>query len=230
MTKLGPNLQPARFMLNRMDNQPAMRASDADREQTARLLHAAAVDGRLTMAELDERLRETYHSRTLAELIPITRDLQPSQPSQPSQPGQSGPPNAAVSLSKTTTSGSAGAIGYSQAWAVLSEVKRTGQWVVPERFVVGAFWGGAELDLRQAIFSSQHITIHATAIMAGIEIIVPDDVDVLCEGFGLMGGFESKAPQVVSGSRGSVRVTGLAFWGGVQIRPASKKERKRLDR
>src|SRR6201992_564125 len=64
-----------------MDSSPAdrdpqhLRASDADREGVANVLREAAGDGRLTMAELDERLDAVYAAKTYAELEPITHDL-----------------------------------------------------------------------------------------------------------------------------------------------------------
>jgi hypothetical protein len=54
---------------------PGIRASDAEREQTAERLHLAAADGRLSLAELDERLSTTYAARLRDELAPLVADL-----------------------------------------------------------------------------------------------------------------------------------------------------------
>src|SRR5918993_802601 len=53
----------------------AMRASDADREHVAEVLRAAAGDGRLTLAELQDRLEALYAARTYGELEPVISDL-----------------------------------------------------------------------------------------------------------------------------------------------------------
>ena len=50
-------------------------ASDADRERAAERLQAAAGDGRLTPAELEERLERAFSARTEAELEPLVADL-----------------------------------------------------------------------------------------------------------------------------------------------------------
>ena len=50
-------------------------ASDADRERVAERLRAAAGDGRLTPAELEERLEIAFSARTDAELEPLVADL-----------------------------------------------------------------------------------------------------------------------------------------------------------
>ena len=52
-----------------------LRASDADRERVAEVLRDALAEGRLDMAEFEERLEATYKARTYGELAPITRDL-----------------------------------------------------------------------------------------------------------------------------------------------------------
>lgn len=59
---------------------PSVRASDADREETAKRLQQASADGRLTVEELSERLDRTYAARDTQELAELTRDLPPPPP------------------------------------------------------------------------------------------------------------------------------------------------------
>lgn len=61
---------------------PELRASDADRERVAEILRDALAEGRLAMAEFEERLDATYQARTYGELQPLTADL-PSAAAQP---------------------------------------------------------------------------------------------------------------------------------------------------
>jgi Domain of unknown function (DUF1707) len=53
----------------------AVRASDADRERVAAILRGAAGQGRLTLAEVDERLAAVYAATHVADLGPLTADL-----------------------------------------------------------------------------------------------------------------------------------------------------------
>jgi hypothetical protein len=64
---------------------PAVRASDAEREQTVALLQRNFADGRLTQAELEERAGTAYQARTRAQLSDLTADLPAEQ--QPPRPG-----------------------------------------------------------------------------------------------------------------------------------------------
>jgi hypothetical protein len=64
----------------------AVRASDAEREQTVALLQRSFADGRLTQAELEERAGAAYAARTRAQLRDLTADL-PDAGQRPSRPG-----------------------------------------------------------------------------------------------------------------------------------------------
>ncbi|MGW0894622.1 DUF1707 SHOCT-like domain-containing protein [Saccharopolyspora sp. NPDC002578] len=59
---------------------PVVRASDADRERVAELLRAAFDEGRLGLAEYDERVRDAYGAVTQADLVPLTADLPAAAP------------------------------------------------------------------------------------------------------------------------------------------------------
>ena len=55
--------------------EPAVRASDAERDQAAEILRAAYAEGRVTRAELDERTGAAYAAKTRADLSGLTSDL-----------------------------------------------------------------------------------------------------------------------------------------------------------
>jgi Domain of unknown function (DUF1707) len=54
---------------------PQLRASHADRDLAVDILCAAAGDGRLSAAELDERLDAALTAQTISELAILTADL-----------------------------------------------------------------------------------------------------------------------------------------------------------
>ena len=184
-----------------------LRVSDADREQTAEVLRRAAGDGRITLAELDERLTLAYAARTYADLSALTGDL-PG----PEVTGQvTARPGAAVDRIGA-------APGPSFSVAVMSGAQRTGPWVVPPRYTAVAIMGGVELDLRRARFSEPVVTIQVFALMGGVSIIAPEDIEVDVSGFAFMGGFDHSAAGPGVPGAPVVRVTGFALLGGVDVR------------
>lgn len=59
-----------------MIDKATQRISNADREDTAAHLGAAMSEGRLTIAEYEERLTKAYAAQTYGELEPLTKDIQ----------------------------------------------------------------------------------------------------------------------------------------------------------
>ncbi|MCY0934744.1 DUF1707 SHOCT-like domain-containing protein [Streptomyces sp. H34-S4] len=213
---------------------PALRASDADRERVVDRLRDAVAEGRLDMDEFEERLDAAYRSRTYAELEPLTRDL----PALGATAPLAAAPAAAVGLTKAVPAGSdaawparivgggGAAGGPAMAVAVMSGFQRKGNWTVPARFHAVAFWGGGEIDLREANFAQREVVINCVAIMGGIQITVPPGVEVDVRGIGVMGGFDQRdSPGPVEPGAPRVVVTGLAFWGGVEVKVKPPKQR-----
>jgi Na+/melibiose symporter-like transporter len=60
-----------------MATRDQMRAADGDRERVAERVRQALDEGRLTLDELDERLRQVYQAKTFGELDRIVADLPP---------------------------------------------------------------------------------------------------------------------------------------------------------
>jgi Domain of unknown function (DUF1707) len=200
-----------------------LRASDGDRERVADLLREAAAQGRIEMDELDERLEAVYGAKTYGELLPITRDL-PVGGAAPQISGLTSP--GVVASSEALVAGSGAPLGSGKAIAIMSGANRNGRWIVPKRFTAFAFWGGSVLDLREARFESPVTRIRATAIMGGVQVLVPEGVRVEVHGFGLMGGFNESGDRPDTASDAPVvQITGIAFWGGVLVRHLRRKKK-----
>jgi uncharacterized protein DUF1707/cell wall-active antibiotic response 4TMS protein YvqF len=183
-----------------------MRVSDSDREQAAEVLREAAGHGRITMDELDERLELAYGAKTYADLAVVTRDL----PQSVQAPGPAGRPVPVGRIGGTPRN--------KFSIAIMSGARRAGRWVLPRSYTAVAVMGGVELDLREAQFSEPEATIYAYTVMGGIEITVPEDVDVDVSGIAFMGGFDHNASGPGAPGAPRLRVLGFALMGGVDVR------------
>ena len=114
------------------------------------VLRVAAVDGRLTPDELDERLEAALSSRTLGELAALTADLVPG----PSMPG------AAMAQAEDV-------IRIDQRGG---SVRRTGRWVVPQRLELRSSWCDVWLDFTDALIT--HDTLRIDLNMRGGSLIL----------------------------------------------------------
>ncbi|PVC96732.1 hypothetical protein DBP19_10675 [Streptomyces sp. CS090A] len=205
-----------------------MRASDAERERIAELLREAVAEGRLEMDEFEQRLETAYTARTHGELEPLVRDL-PAPGTAVAPVGASAPPlrgsaaNWPARIGSTATS--------KGGFALWGGFNRRGRWTVSRKFTAFAMWGGGEIDLREADFEDREVVIRCIAIMGGIHVTAPPELNVDVRGVGIMGGFgegpNEDGETVPEAPR--VRITGLALMGGVGVeRKRTKAERRRL--
>ena len=86
-----------------------LRAADADRATVAEVLGTALREGRLTVAEYDERLAATYAARTHTDLAVLTADL--PAPASASESASASAPASAPGPATRAAHGSCGAGG-----------------------------------------------------------------------------------------------------------------------
>ena len=185
-----------------------MRISDAERHEVADVLRRAAGEGRIDLAELDERLEAAYAAKTYADLVPITADLPATRPAG-AQPAPARP-----------------VAGYDRSFALMSETRRIGPWRVGAEHSAGAVMGSVTLDLREATFDAAETHLRVAAVMGEVKIVVNPQTVVRLEGIPVMGEFkDSGGADETTASSPVVRVTGLALMGSVTVkrRPRSRK-------
>ncbi|KEF03981.1 MULTISPECIES: DUF1707 domain-containing protein [Streptomyces] len=205
------------------DELPDLRASDADRERVAEILREALAEGRLEMAEFDERLTAAYQARTVGALKPLVADL----------------PQPHDDRTAATRAATSGALSWREriggeptsrgAFAFWSGFSRKGRWTVPRVFTAGVFQAGGEIDLRDAYFEAGEVTVRCFALMGGIDVVVPPGVEVQVTGWGFMGGFDNGDGEPGDPGAPRVKITGFAMMAGVGVRrKMSKREKERL--
>jgi hypothetical protein len=183
-----------------------MRISDEDRHQVAEVLRLAAGEGRIDLAELDERLDAAYSAKTYADLVPITADLPVTHPAVRPVPNQRIPIHNLPS--------------HASSVAFMSETKRRGPWLVPEQHSVFSVMGSVQLDLREARFTARETTINAVSVMGDVTIYVNANTHVLVEGVPVMAEFAESRPKVapeLTPDSPVVRVRGLALMASVTV-------------
>jgi hypothetical protein len=196
------------------ERRPALRASDADREQVAEILRQAAADGRIDVEELDERLHLAYSTRTRAELEPLTADLVPAAPPQPA-------PGAPRTVTVQPGDG-----GTSSVISIMGGNDRKGRWRIAPRCFVLNVMGGTDLDLNEVELSDQVTTITVVSIMGGGDIRVPHGVEVNVSKMAIMGGNDVKltgSPAPAGAPVIHLRL--FSLMGGTDVRQGPKRSR-----
>ena len=157
-----------------------MRISDAERDQVAEILREAAGEGRLDLAEVDERLNAVYGAKTYADLEPIVADLPAGAG------GLSSPAPTGAIAPQNVPAGPAGQPLKLKAKG--DSVVRKGDWTVPYRVEVDARFGSTKLDFREARITTPVVEVWVETSWGSAEIILPEgataEVDVDASWFG----------------------------------------------
>ena len=157
---------------------PALRrrVSDLEREEVADILRDAAGEGRLSYTELEDRLETLYASKTYGELVELTADL------------PTGPRASMQNVPSTTPQYGGAMVETGPVLNVfMSESKRMGNWLVPQRQEVNAVLGDVTLDYTEAQIPFDEITIDVKSILADVKIRVPQNAIVLLDSNPILG-------------------------------------------
>lgn len=180
-----------------------VRASDKDRDGVAESLREAAGDGRLTLAELEERLDLTYKARTYGELAPITSDL-PAPASTGAAPAPV--PADAREIDRDVS-------------ALLASNKLSGRFVCPPTLHARAVLGEVKIDFTDAIVPRGEVVIQADSVLGSVELTFPEGVDVRMDGPTVLGERKNKLPPPSSPDAPVIRVRGTVVLGQLTAQP-----------
>lgn len=190
--------------------QPELRASHEDRDRVVEILRVAAGDGRLTAAELDDRVEAALTARTSGELAALTADL-------PAVPGRLDRVNAPVKdVVRLDYQG--------------GNAERTGQWVVPARMEIRAVGGTVKLDFTNAVITQPQLQIQAYVRGGRLVLVTKPGIEVDADGIIVRGGTVTVRPR--NGWRQPVQlrveVSGENRGGHVAARPPRRTFRQWL--
>ncbi|WP_159049091.1 DUF1707 SHOCT-like domain-containing protein [Streptomyces sp. NRRL B-3648] len=130
-----------------------LRVSDAERERVVEQLKAAVGEGRISLAELDQRLSLVYSADTRPEVDAVLADLPSVRPPQ------------ALEVRR-----------------VKSFARIDGRWEVPEFLTVGCYDAVVRLDFRQASIGHPAVRIDLSAAKSIVRLQLPAGASVSVHG------------------------------------------------
>ncbi|QDP98479.1 DUF1707 domain-containing protein [Microlunatus elymi] len=190
-----------------------MRASDADRDQVATVLSTAYAEGRLTLEEHDDRLSQAMAAKTFAELIPITQDLVYTGSPQPKTAPE---PESQIDTNGATTE-------PDRMMAVFGGTTRKGRWRVRKHIQAYALFGGQDLDMRDAIFESPVVEISGFWCFGGLDLKVPEGMEIRDQTMGIFGGTEIKHVGEPEPGAPVLVIKGVCLFGGVSVKGMARR-------
>lgn len=178
--------------------QRGIRISDADRERAAGRLQQALAEGRITLAELEERLAVVYNARYAADLLPPFTDL----------PGEHVVPVAPAAVPDRPLVLRSG----------LGDLRRVGAWTVPTRIRVQSVTGSVVLDFCDtAVPPTVDVALELGAGSA--RLLLPDGATADVDGMvSAMGAVHSRVAPAPAPGHPHFRVHGRTALGSVTVR------------
>jgi hypothetical protein len=203
------------------------------REKTIALLTDHFAKDDLDMEEFERRLTVAHRAENIHDLDRLVADL-PATPAPTTALARAPKPAPIVPAPSV--------VDRRTMVAIMGGFQRNGTWTAPRHLRIFCFWGGAELDFRDARLPEGTTEVSVFAMMGGVQIIVPPGLAVEMDGTAIMGGFEhmERAPAEPDPDRPVLRVRGFVMMGGVSVqtrlpgeserdaRRREKKERKQL--
>lgn len=181
----------------------ALRASDADRDQVAEVLHTARSQGRISSEECAERLEVTLRAKTFGDLLPLTADLIPA----PTPPAVPTPPRPGQGDRMT---------------AFLSETKRDGNWRVHVRSYASVFGGSIILDFTGATFEAPVVEINVTNLLGSLVLRVADGTTIRDETASVLGSTSIKGIRPGHPACPTLVLRGTNVLGEIKVRGPKK--------
>ena len=207
-------------------------ALKSERDKTIQILTDAFATDLIDVDEFESRVGKAHEAKTREALVYLRSDVEGAD-------GTGVPETALAPIDIEAQEALIRAQPASKwAFAVLGGCERKGQWRVPKQLRVTTVMGGCNLDFREALLAPGISEVKIFACMGGVKIVVPPDLNLQCEGVGIMGSFESAQPGTSSDpNRPTLRISGVAVMGGVEIETRlpgesarEAKKRLKLDR
>ncbi|MFT4165944.1 MAG: DUF1707 domain-containing protein [Microlunatus sp.] len=193
------------------------RASDADRDQVAEVLHTAYAEGRITLEEHADRTEAALTAKTFDDLTALTADLVPQHPLLAS--------TTSTERQLVVTDG-ANPDGE-KLTAVMSTIKREGSWRIRAHSIANNVMGDIKLDLTQATFDAPVVAISGTQLMGSLQLRVPRGVTIIDEVTNVLGGTSISDIGEPDPSMPTIVLRGTNIMGDIKVRGPKKTPRWR---
>jgi hypothetical protein len=170
---------------------------------------------RITMDEFESRVDAANRAQTRVGLESLLADL-------PALPVKGAAHEAEVRADETLpyrlNRGEVPQTGA--AVCIFSGTERRGVWIPPKLFSALNVFGGSKIDLREAELPPDGMVIDVCCVFGGVEIVVPEGINLSIEGFGIFGGFSRQGPEKRYPGAPTITVRGIAFFGGADVKVA----------
>jgi len=182
------------------------------RKDTIKLLEYNYAHGFIDLSDFEKRLESAVHAISAADLSLITDNLE-EIPLQADEAAGSFVNTGVIREDETYT-------------GILSGIKRKGKWKPARNNRVFVFLGGIDLDFSEAELAPGVTDFEFFCVLGGIDLIVPEGINVDLSGVPVLGGLENKLSGEHYPGQPTIKIHGMIFLGGVEIKPPKKRKKR----
>lgn len=178
------------------------------REKTVKRLEKAYAHGEISLDELEKRIEVAVNTSISSDLEKLVSDLKEETRESAHEDVYTDEPEETI-------------------MGVLSGIQRKGRWK-PSRFSkIMVFLGSVELDFTEAELRPGVTEFEYFCALGGIELRVPEGVNVELSGLPILAGIENKLSTQSHPGNPIIRLHGTAFMAGIEIKPPKRKKRRK---
>ncbi|GHE84845.1 LiaF domain-containing protein [Thalassotalea profundi] len=95
---------------------------------------------------------------------------------------------------------------------------RQGRWTVAKEIRSLTVFGGSKVDFTDAQFSQPEVRMRVLCLFGGVDIYVPENVNIVSKAFCVFGGVDNSAPCIADRHSPTIIIEGFVMFGGVDIK------------
>ncbi|MCF6335608.1 MAG: DUF1707 domain-containing protein [Spirochaetales bacterium] len=190
---------------------PDNRPMKVQRDEAVKKLEYNFAHGNLEVEEFETRLELAINTTLPQDLARITSDLSPVPVNRDN--------NSDINLNHGRVRSEELFLG------ILSGADRKGVWRPARKNRVFVLMGGVDLDFSRAVLPPGITEVEFLCLMGGLDIIVPEGINIEVKGLPIMGGIDKKVSDEHFPGQPTIRIHGIALMGGVDIKYPKKRRR-----
>ncbi len=186
------------------------------RDQVIEQLKLHYAHNNLSVEEFEQRLERASEVNEKLALLEVVKDLPSiSENSRSTAAGESS--QASLNMGEVRQ--------QQDLVAIFSGTERKGVWYPARNIKILAAFGGIDLDFSQALLPPGDTYIDGMCVFGGVDIIVPEGVNIEVSGVPIFGGIDNKyGDQRIPGAP-TLHINAFALFGGIDIKPVKKRRR-----
>ncbi len=186
------------------------------RDQVIEQLKLNYAHDNLTVEEFEHRLERASEVEEKLALLEVVKDLPSmSEGSRPSAEG--GGDQVTINMGEVRQ--------QQDLVAIFSGNERKGVWYPARNIKILAAFGGVDLDFSQALLPPGDTYIDAMCVFGGVDIIVPEGVNLEVSGVPIFGGIDNKYGDRRIPGAPTIHISAFALFGGIDVKPPKKRRR-----